>query len=116
MGSSELRAAGAAALATRLPALGALTSLELESCDLEGGGEGTRALLRSLPAGLNSLHLHGNPLGDVGAAALAERAPALTALWHLQLADGWDVRIVSAGAGLRKLLRALPAHVHVKEW
>lgn len=94
----------AVALAGRLPALGGLCTLLLDSCRLQGCG----APLAALPAGLVKLVV-GNCTLDAGAvAALAGRMPALTALDKLRFC-------VDKACSASALMAALPCSLRALE-
>lgn len=88
----------AAALAARLPALGALHTLFLDNCALQGCG----VALAALPAGLRSLYLRDCELDAGTAAALAGRMLTLAALEEFEMSS--DV----GGGGGGALMAALP--------
>lgn len=88
----------AAALAARLPALGALHTLFLDNCALQGCG----VALTALQAGLRSLYLSDCKLDAGAAAALAGRMLQLAALDEFEMSS--DV----GGGGGGALMAALP--------
>jgi WD40 repeat protein len=108
LGSNGITSAGASALA-QAPFMAGLESLSLESNAVHV--DGVRALM-TLPR-LAKLDLSGNPVGDAGAAAIAEApsARALRWLWLVRSEIGaTGVRRLAQTAALRHLERLALSH------